>query len=823
MILERLQGKNLLIFNIQLSLSWMAFGILCWNGVIYYKNYVAKESGSEMYMWTSIFFHPVESSGLNYVVVCALLGVCALFVYIVKKRMSQFLQQELESVHPLLLVASASLSMAILLHAFWRLSSMIAIIESAFLCSLPFIIIAGLAIGRYFTKDTAPPKKHMLFFLSFALFVLVCAEPLKFMIGPVRLMNDYPDIFGETKIKGEHISNKLFLMNFHHQDACAVKFFFETNERLKTNRPYVPVDNHIHIDLHDFLMKHIDINLDPIQQKYVSYLNQTDTIRGSLRRSIFTDETEASPELESCIRHIRNVDIEALKQFYAANLLEYNHQNMGRGQINHLGHILNPLNEYELGKPLDNIYMQYGLGNTFLMKWAMDLFGGISIQSYYKTYVYYIIYSLTFLLMLVYLFKDGTYVLGAYSIIPVCFFLQGYIALALGPGLIPSIHLLDSSVIICLIAFFRRNNRTYLAIAITLVLVSMLINRQFGAALMAALLASLGVYVFENKAGKARYLWLTVLACITVLDFTVSHVLTPANPQQVFPYFWAGLFSWQADPRVTIFAIIYLVVSYSYLIFLKEQRFYLKYVYIFVFMYAHILLLYFFWSGLLNHLPPVIPFCWFQVFIMLYIAEKELLRDRPVCKALHISVITLTILSLLCVLPAGALFYKEKRSFLDNFKNHRTYAWQVDRAKVITTVNPKIMENAILIVQRYSNKESPGIYILSKYDGLLPFLAHRYSAMPFFELTSFLFSQKEHEAVLNSIKEHKPRYLFVDTDLRDYRSDPWVNIYTASFFSLERASRMGRYELLYRIFLQVKNDYMKIDQTELISVYERKS
>jgi len=796
-----------------------------------------------MYVWTSIFFHPVESSGLNYVVVCTLLGVCALFVYIMQKRMSQFLQRELESVHPLLLVASASLSMAILLHAFWRLSSMIAIIESAFLCSLPFIIIAGLAIGRYFTKDTALPKKHMLFFLSFALFILVCTEPLTFMIGPVRLMNDYPDIFGDTKIKGEHISNKLFLTNFTRRDACAITAFFELNERLRCVNPYFSDDNDLHhslmkyrytnmdliqnksivFDLHYQLVKHKYTNLDLIQNKYIALLNETDIVE-LLMGSKFSYGSEINHELESCIRHIRNVDIEVVKQFYNANLLEYDHQNIGRGQINHIGHILNPLNEYELGKSSDNIYMQYGLGNTFIMKWIMDLFGGISIQNYYKTYVYYIIYYLSFILMLIYLFKDGTYLLGAFSIIPVCFFLQGYIALALGPGLIPSIHLLDTSVIICLIAFFRRNNRTYIAIAIALVLVSTLINRQFGAISMAAMLVSLGVYVFENKGGKERYLWLMVLACLTVLELiVVLPFATLGNTPQFLSYFLIGLFSWPVNPWGIIFTIIYLIVSYSYLIFLKEQRFYLKYVYIFVFMYAHLFLLYFYWSGLFNHLPPVLPFCWLQLYIMLYSAQKELLRNRPAGKAIYVTVIILTILSLLSVLPAGALFYKEKLSFRDNFKNHKTYAWQIDRAHVITTVNPKIMENAILLVQRYSNKESPGIFILSKYDSLLPFLARRYSVMTFSELTAYLFSKKEYEAVLNSIKEHKPRYLFVDTNLKDYRSDPWANLYTASFFSPERASRMGRYALLYKIFLEVENDYKKIDQTELISVYERKS
>ncbi len=813
--LQCLHGKNVLLFYMQLALSWVAFGILCWNGVMYYKKWMAREAVSEMYMWTSIFSHPVESSGLNYVVVCILLAIIALLVYVLKQRMTQFLKRELASVNPILLVASASLSIAILLHIFLQPSPRIKVLESAFLILLPFVIIASLELFR----NILPQRKRLLFILAFGLFVLVCIEPLAFMVGPVRMMNEYPDIFGETNIKGKNINNKLFLTNFDSQDACAVNVFFKMKEKLDGLRLNIPEEYYLHY----FLTKYKYTNIDSMQQKYMGLLNETDYTKGLLRSGAFLDEIAVSSE-ESCIRQIQNVDIEGIKQFYNANLLEYYHQNIGRGQINHIGHILNPLNEYALGKSPENIYMQYGLGNTFIMKWIMDLFGGLSIKSYYKIYVLYIIYYLSFLLMILYLFKDDTYVLGTYSIIPVCFFFQGYIAFTLAPGIIPSIHLLDTSAIIFLIAFFRRNNHAYLAVAIFLVLVSALINRQFGAALMAALLASLGLYAFENTEGKKRYFWLTLLACFVVLAVAVLRFSTLGKTSQVFPNFLEGLFSWPANPQVIFLTVIYLVISYGYLIFLKNQRFYLKYVYIFVFIYAHIFLLYFYWSGLLNHLIPVIPFCWLQLFIMLYIARKELFPDRTVAgKVVNLLVITLTILSVLCILPAGAIFYKEKRQFHDNFKNHRTYEWQMDRAQVITTIDQKIMEKAILLVQTYSDKENPGICILSKYDGLIPFLANRYSIMPFSELNSYLFSRKEYEAALETVREQTPRYLFVDNNLRDHGPEPWANLYTASLFSAERISRMGRYALLYKIFLQIEADYKKIDQTELISVYERKS
>ena len=79
---------------------------------------------------------------------------------------------------------------------------------------------------------------------------------------------------------------------------------------------------------------------------------------------------------------------------------------MARGQINHIGHLLNPINEIMSGKPISKVYMQYGLGNTLAAKWIMQLTGRVSLDSYYKYYIFYIAYALLFLLMSYVIFKD---------------------------------------------------------------------------------------------------------------------------------------------------------------------------------------------------------------------------------------------------------------------------------------------------------------------------------------------------------------------------------------------------------------------------------
>ena len=178
---------------------------------------------------------------------------------------------------------------------------------------------------------------------------------------------------------------------------------------------------------------------------------------------------------------------------------------MGRGQINHIGHILNPLNEYELGKPLRDLYLQYGLGNTLLMKWIMDRFGGISVRNYYRTYFLYSLYFFLFLAMSFYVFRDWLYTLATFSALPLCFLFMGYTAFVVAPGIVPSIHLLDAPALAFLLWYLRSGRRLALAASVAAAFVAIILNRQFGLALAVSLSLALGFFALECKKGKQRF------------------------------------------------------------------------------------------------------------------------------------------------------------------------------------------------------------------------------------------------------------------------------------------------------------------------------
>lgn len=806
---KSLLKNSLFLWVFQIVASASGFGFSVWFGTEYVKRLTAGSKHFDFYPWTYLFFNPMVSSRLNYMVLCLVFGIVGLLIYLVwTTPMATQIKKRMVETPPLFLLLSITFSGIMLAAALYfpRLN----LSGSALVAGVPvfwFVYGAIARADRSLLRIGCPVLVLGL--------LLVSVEQFQLLKGPVFLMNEYADIYGKTKINGRSVSNSSFLQSLKWGDVDVINYFLELKKGIET--PSQKRRSEIKPETLDSLKAFEQIDLESFQNYVTSFVSTGDGLEKFVPSS--REGMGPTPYLE----RLKTLDVEALKQFYLANLVEHSHQNMGRGQVNHIGHILNPVNEYQLGKPLREIYLQYGLGNTFLMKWLMELFGGISYQNYYRTYLLYTVYYIFFLLMLVYLFRDSIWVLGAFTVVPVCFFQMGYIAYIVAPGILPSIHLMDAPTLIFLIAYFRRKNFIYFALAAISGLLGIVINGQFGMSLCAALLVSAGFYGLENKSGTSRYLWLVGLIVLLAASIGAWQLSSLGAINKVFPYHWAGLFSWPASGPVILLTIIYLVVSYPFLILLRNSRSELKYIFIHVFCYAQATLLYYYWSGLLNHLVPVLPFFWLQLFIMLRILRDIFLRNLPVWRErARALMIVFTITGLVILIPSAVHFYAEKISFTNNFAQHEGYVWRFDRASLVSTIPPGMMQESISLILKYSSVDKPAIFILSKYDGLLPFLAHRYSAMPFFELTSYLFSPKEYHMALQEMKTRKPEYLFVDTNIDQFH-DKWSVLYERdAYYMRERASRLARCELLQHLFGEVRNEYEIVDQGQLISVYKRR-
>jgi len=238
-----------------------------------------------------------------------------------------------------------------------------------------------------------------------------------------------------------------------------------------------------------------------------------------------------------------------------------------------------------------------------------------------------------------------------------------------------------------------------------------------------------------------------------------------------------------------------------------------------IFVYTQGLFVYYYWAGLSNHLPTVMPFVGLQVSLVFYMIEKGIIPNTMFGHKIPslFRVLSISIL-LVIILQNATIFYRQKALFLNNFATHRTYKWNYDRARLTTTINPEPINEGVSMIRRYSVDE-PGIYIISRYDNLLPFLAERYSLMPFFEMSWHLFSDQESYEVIEMLRNRKPRYLFVDTNMGT-ENYMWDILYP-SFYS-ESEARRGRNNEMKKIFMAVSDDYEKIEGGALLAVYKRK-
>ncbi|MDA8243433.1 MAG: hypothetical protein M0025_04855 [Elusimicrobia bacterium] len=516
---------------------------------------------------------------------------------------------------------------------------------------------------------------------------------------------------------------------------------------------------------------------------------------------------------------------QAAAEFMKKNIYEYSHQNMGRGQLNHIGHVLNPLSEYEAGKPRSAIFMQYGFGNTMLFRWTMELFGGLSLHNYYKCYWYYVLYYMLFAAAAVLIFRDTSYIFFALCGLAGSAFACNYVGFILAPGIIPTIHFADVLVLLLLPGFFARPGYGKAAMLALLAFGAVFLNRQFGAVLALSAGAAAALYFAENF--SIRRAAPAVAACLVLpaaaVLFSVLSAGGSAGSDAMAQYL-SGFLSFRPPGKVVDMTVVYLALSYLFLFRLKPARSAAKYLYVFVFLYAQGMLFYFYWSGLLNHLPMAAPFLCLQLFLMFRMVEKrevelpEVFRDwLPYARGVAGGIVFLLMLKFLFFFYSGPFGMLE---FSRIFGVHRTYNWSFERARVESTTDPAPLRAAVELLRKYSGAEN-GIVMVSRYDNLVPFLAGKYNRLQFFDLSWYLTTESRLNAVVSRLCAERPEYLFVDTDIDANPSDQLAKLFAGPPHDTERASRFGRLEGLRRVFDSISGDYRLKEAGQLISVYER--
>ena len=216
-------SPKVLLFGTQLMLSATALGLFLWSLTTYIKYRIVSQISLELYDWTYIFFRPVKSALINYLVACLIFGVGGLILYLCKNRLRLERWQDVGTKIPLpLLLFSLLVSIGLLASLTWTGSRAWIMFKAFFVFCVPFPLFL-------WNRLNLEGKIADLFyiFLSLMLLLLVSLEPIRVVREPVLFMNDFPDIFGETYLKGGKVSNKTFLENLSKVDVDALRSMWQ--------------------------------------------------------------------------------------------------------------------------------------------------------------------------------------------------------------------------------------------------------------------------------------------------------------------------------------------------------------------------------------------------------------------------------------------------------------------------------------------------------------------------------------------------------------------------------------------------------------------
>ena len=505
------------------------------------------------------------------------------------------------------------------------------------------------------------------------------------------------------------------------------------------------------------------------------------------------------------------------KEFLEKNQFEMHNQIFNRWVIHHHNFVLGPISEYAKGRPLKDINAQYGPLNVVVMVTLLQWAGGISYANYFPIwYSFWLIYFALFVGCSLLIFRDIFYVTLA------CVLAFGYIIminfqiLHLGPGLNPLRHFFDVPVLAAFCMFLRKGRMGFLLVALLFAFVGVLNNVQFGLALAVALGATLVILAMIDRELVSLRMVAVCGGSAAVLMIATMFLMSSSGSSKnsMLAYYLEGFVGPPIPVNRLILTMIAVSAGYLSLLYFERTARDLKYIVMLLLLYSQGLFLYYTWGGTPPHIlniAPILVLCVIGFLKILLEGWGEGRFQKPI-------IVSLIVISLCVVyIPGSLAYYSTKQTFDKVFVDHKTYQWNLKTANFVSTMDPQPFQDSVSLIDEFSGPD-PAIYILSKYDNFIPFLAEKYSAMPFFDVPWFLVTTKEVNLCIEQIMVSKPTYLFVDTDIeRSLNGEIMIDDYAS-----ESRMRVQRLNLLKTIYSAIRDDYEPAKKGILLTAYKRK-
>lgn len=503
--------------------------------------------------------------------------------------------------------------------------------------------------------------------------------------------------------------------------------------------------------------------------------------------------------------------------FLSSNAGELLNQAKAGWLFYHHGYSFGPMNALSLGASAYDQTMVYGWLNTVTQSKVLELFGMSNYQGYFKVYfAAYLAYLVIFLLGVWAIFKRlGTVVFAAVLAIS-ALFLLGIELIRLAPGFNPVRHVFDVPVFYLLYRYLSQNRKSHLILACALALFAILWSKDFG--LFLALSVG-GAILFKGIKQRPFQLMPLFIGAVTVVAGMLLYFypMPGANPTAIYMILGVG------SPQATSGKIFSLLIIVSILLMatirIKQKEAY-TILAVGMALYFVLSLTYYIWYPSSHHILGVAPvfILWLVVLFHGWVSQ-----DQGGGGEKRQSLVLLLLLLFVC-LPASASFYWGQRAYNQTFKDHQLYQWSFEKASFLSTMEPTLFEEAANLIKRYSSNDN-GIFIISKYDHILPILAGKYSAMPYNELPTNLVSPREIEVASGAILKNKPAFLFVDSDIDRVLNGeiPIENDFVTVQLQMygEARGRVMVLQGLNNVYARVADKYVRCESGRLISVYCR--
>jgi hypothetical protein len=516
----------------------------------------------------------------------------------------------------------------------------------------------------------------------------------------------------------------------------------------------------------------------------------------------------------------RRVYTEEEQDFIKKNQLEINNQVKAGWFLFHHSWMLNPILAINSGASPQSQTLIYGWLSTVSIGKLLQYFGGVDYQTYFKvTYGFYPLYFLVFLTTMYLVFRKMDYLFVGALLLSSGFFALGDQLIRLAPGFNPVRHLFDMVAFLFFYFYMKKKKAIYLYCSFILALFSILWSKDFGIFLLLSVCGATIPYLICT--GVKPYCRVLLVCFVGLIGLTLYFLPLHGMSFNVI-YMLLGYTVPPTSSSLTVQVLAVISVIYLfYLNFFKKQSplFFLS---LGLFFFLQLEFIYYIWYPSYHHLLNTAPTGVFLVLTWWGLYSR--IEDRDLqCKTTTLGFVPLIVLLSIYAVTLG-YFYLDRGSYEKISTNHQLYHWNFKHAVFDSTMDPELFSQTMALIYKY--EKQPSMYLISKYDLILPVLVHKYNKIPTINLVLDLLSYRDIAKVVNKIQRDRPVYLFIDTDITRSFSTEIIHI-------ADRLARHGHYEEslgrvsalenVRNVYFQIIAFYEPVQYGNLITVYKRKA